>query len=81
VNPFALDTIRLKQNTYNVKTDKMENISVQELNKQYQIYLAEVNTANQTETAHLSSLLTTFFQAVSTQLREKVVEHLPAEMH
>jgi hypothetical protein len=73
--------MRLKQNTYNVKTGKMEYISVQELNKQYQMHLAEVDATNMLETAHLPSLSRTFFQALSTQLREKLVEHLPAAMH
>jgi hypothetical protein len=73
--------MRLKQNVYNTKTGKMECISVQELNKQYQMHLAKVDAMNQTETDHLPSLLTTFFQALSTQLREKLVEHLPAQLH
>jgi hypothetical protein len=60
--------MRLKQNTYNVKTGKMEYILVQELNKQYQMHLAEVDATNMLETAHLPSLSTTFFQALSTQL-------------
>jgi hypothetical protein len=55
-------------------------MSVQELNTQYQMNLTEVDAVKILKTEELPSLSVTFFQALSTQLREKLVNQLPAQI-
>jgi hypothetical protein len=69
--------LKLTQHLYNSKTAKMEFLSVQQLNKQYQNHLSEIDGKDPTEGNDLPNLAQSFYQALTPRIKEEIVDRLP----
>jgi hypothetical protein len=70
--------LKIKQQQFDPQTNANRYLSIQELNQSYQNQLAEVSGRNHNAGMDLSNLVTTVYQAMTAQLKEKLVNFIPA---
>lgn len=70
--------LKIKQQQFDPQTNANRYLSIQELNQSYQNQLAEVSGRDHNAGMDLPNLATTAYQAMTAQLKEKLVNFIPA---
>jgi hypothetical protein len=77
IESLAQRILKVKQHQFDPTTNTNKYLSVQELSQSFQNQLAECNGRDASAGLGLPNLATTAYQAMTTQLKDKLVDYIP----